>query len=137
MPLDTEQLIRRTQVLYGALPDVGFTSTTFEELGNAARLKLPYRALSQQLRGTLMLLTRRMFEAVAVIEVEEMLARAAEESSPMETAVTAPPVPLPPVDPAAPMETVIPETSGKVTVTEVRTTVETSIPIEPDNISQR
>lgn len=129
MPLDSEQLIRRTQVLYGALPDVGFTSTTFEELGNAARLKLPYRALSQQLRGTLMLLTRRVFDAVSALEVEEMLAAAAEESP----AETAPPVHQPP-DPAAPAETVIPETSSKVTVTEVRSE---TVPIQPDAISQR
>lgn len=89
-------VLRRAQTLYLALPQAGFSVSTFEELGRSAARGIPFGALSTELKVTLIQLARAYHATLTTLGLD----------TPAPVAVTAAPPreddrPIPPLDPKA------------------------------------
>ncbi len=64
-------ITKRARLLYNTLPNVGFSLTTFEELGRSSQRKIAFETLSAPLRGALIRLVAMFDEGVKNLEVED------------------------------------------------------------------
>ena len=73
MTMDAQQLVKRAEALFLALPEVGFSRLTFTELGEAAADKRHFRNLSAELKKVLFRLVVEYGHRLRKVEKDEAL----------------------------------------------------------------